>query len=221
MRLISLEGSVASMLARPFPDPLAEAEAWFFEPTAPALVLGSSQRDLNAPSEPSPNGMTVVRRRSGGGAVLVLPRRSLWVDVVLPPSDLRWTDDVRKAPHWLGEAWAAALQAVGFEPEVHRGGLLPSPWGSLVCFGSLGPGEVAVGGKKVVGISQRRTRLGARFQCIAYADWRPGEVLGLIDLDDIQRVRAQEALADVAMGVGDCLPLLGDALAHELALLAP
>jgi hypothetical protein len=34
-------------------------------------------------------------------------------------------------------------------------------------------------GAKVVGISQRRTRLGARFQCAVYHAWRPEAHSGL------------------------------------------
>ena len=37
-------------------------------------------------------------------------------------------------------------------------------WSRLVCFDGLGAGEVTVGGRKAVGISQRRTRGWARLQ---------------------------------------------------------
>jgi hypothetical protein len=49
-------------------------------------------------------------------------------------------------------------------------------WSRLVCFAGIGPGEVLVGGRKAVGISHRRTRAGARFQCVAHRRW-PGEEL--------------------------------------------
>ena len=42
---------------------------------------------------------------------------------------------------------------------------------SLVCFAGLGPGEVTVAGAKALGISQRRTRAGARFQCAVPRTW--------------------------------------------------
>ena len=41
-------------------------------------------------------------------------------------------------------------------------------WCPLVCFAGVGPGEVLAGGRKLVGISQRRTRAGARFQCAVH-----------------------------------------------------
>jgi hypothetical protein len=40
-----------------------------------------------------------------------------------------------------------------------------------VCFAGLAAGEVIVDGAKVVGISQRRTRAGARFQCSVPLRW--------------------------------------------------
>ncbi len=48
------------------------------------------------------------------------------------------------------------------------------------CFAGLGPGEVTIGGRKAVGISQRRTRAGARFQCVAYERWDPGPLAALL-----------------------------------------
>lgn len=44
---------------------------------------------------------------------------------------------------------------------------------SVFCWHGLG--EVLSGGRKVVGISQRRNRDGARFQCVLYRQWRPEE----------------------------------------------
>ena len=56
---------------------------------------------------------------------------------------------------------------------VHRGGLERSSLSDLVCFGGLGPGEVTLHGQKVVGVSQRRTREMARFQCVVHQRWSP------------------------------------------------
>ena len=63
-----------------------------------------------------------------------------------------WHDDVGRATWWLGETWATALGALGVvAPDVHRGGIVTTPWSRLVCFAGLGPGEVTSGGRKVVG----------------------------------------------------------------------
>jgi lipoate-protein ligase A len=37
-----------------------------------------------------------------------------------------------------------------------------------VCFAGVGPGEVLTGDRKLVGLSQRRTRHGIRIQCQAH-----------------------------------------------------
>ena len=62
-----------------------------------------------------------------------------------------------------------------------------------MCFAGLGPGEVLVDGRKVVGISQRRDRFGARFQCTALLAW-PTEVL----VDLLGLTPTDEALRDLA-----------------------
>ena len=74
-----------------------------------------------------------------------------------------------------GSSALAAIGVVG--TEVHGGGLICTPWCSLVCFAGLGPGEVTLGGAKLVGISQRRTRAGARFQCAVHRRWDPVAVV--------------------------------------------
>jgi lipoate-protein ligase A len=147
--------------------------------TEPALVLGSTQPAALVPDPP----IDVVRRRSGGGAVLVEPGDVAWVDVFLPAGDPLWQDDVGRSFWWLGDAWAAALEALGLagRVEVHKGPLVAGPWSPLVCFAGLGPGEVTVDGRKAVGMAQRRTRAGALFQCAVPIAWRPERLLALFD----------------------------------------
>ena len=149
--------------------------------TAPALVLGSTQPSASALIASPP--VDVVRRRSGGGAVLVEPGGVVWVDVFLPVGDPRWHDDVGRAFWWLGDAWAAALRALGVAGriEVHKGPLVVTPWSPLVCFAGLGPGEVTVDGRKAVGMAQRRTRDGALFQCAIPITWNPERLLALFE----------------------------------------
>lgn len=106
--------------------------------------------------------------------MLLDPGQAVWIDVELPRNDPRWDDDVGRAAWWLGDRWRSALEALGVaQPVVHRGALLSTEWSSLVCFAGLGPGEVTAGpgGPKVLGIAQRRTRAGARFQCAVPLAW--------------------------------------------------
>lgn len=170
--------------------------------TVPALVLGSGQAESVVDrAAVARAGVDVVRRRSGGGAVLVTPEDVAWVDVVIPAGDPLWHDDVRRAGEWLGECWGRALTASGLaDLTVHRGALQRTRWSSLVCFASLGPGEVTSRGRKVVGISQRRTRHAARFQIAALARWDVVGILGLLALSPADRAAATAALADAAIG---------------------
>lgn len=191
-------GSAATFHARPLEGPLRPSvHVWEVE--APALVLGSAQPEAVVDAAAcAAAGVEVVRRRSGGGAVLLDPGAAVWVDVELPRGDERWDDDVGRASWWLGERWGAALAELGVaDPVVHHGGLVTTPWSSLVCFAGLGPGEVTAGtgGPKVLGISQRRTRSGARFQCAVALTWDIARLAGLLRLDPVDRSRLVDDLA--------------------------
>lgn len=185
----------------------------------PAVVLGSTQRDDVVDTERAvAAGVDVVRRRSGGGAVFLQRDRVVWADVTVPAGDALWDDDVGRASWWLGEVWATALstvlapavapsmaQSAGVPaggPVVHRGGLVRTQWSSLVCFAGLGPGEVTLAGAKVVGISQRRTRHVALFQCACLLAWDPAALLDVLQLTDLARHEAAAQLAGVAVGIG-------------------
>ncbi len=184
-------------------QPGAGRQVWVQQVERPALVLGSTQpEDLVDRAAAERAGVEVVRRRSGGGAVLVEPGGTVWVDVVVPPGDPLWDDDVGRAAHWVGEAWAAALGRVGVaDAVVHTGGLVTTPWSRQVCFAGMGPGEVTVAGRKVVGVAQRRTRHGARFQTAALLRWEPVGLVGLLALDPGERAAAVADLADRAAPV--------------------
>lgn len=163
------------------------------EPTAPVVVLGSTQ-----PESVVAPGVAWVRRRTGGGAVLVEPGGLLWVDVLVPAGDPLWDADVGRAFLWLGRVWAGALGDCGVEgAEVYRGPLRTTRWSPLVCFAGLGPGEVTVAGAKVVGLCQRRTRAGALFQGAALLDWRPGRLLERLGLDDAPELAGVARALDV------------------------
>ncbi len=157
-------------------------EVWVFRVARPTFVLGSTQPegDVDAAAA-ARGGVDVVRRRSGGGGVLLVPGQAVWIDVVVPRGDVLWDDDVSRAAWWLGEAWVVALEALGVSgATVHRGALQRTPWSDRVCFAGLGPGEVTVGGRKVVGVSQRRARGRARLQSAALLHWAPTELVGLL-----------------------------------------
>ena len=200
------------------------------QPIDSALVLGSSQPDAVADTSACARaGVSVVRRRSGGGAVLVQPGAQLWVDLVVPANDPLFDGDVARAAWWVGEAWALALRHTGLAgAEAWKGQLQRRPWGSLACFALLGAGEVTAPDvtrgaprprwPKVVGVSQRRTRLGALFQCSCLLRWEPAEMAALLALSPAEREQASCELRDVALAApaGD-----GEQLLEELLAVLP
>ncbi len=97
----------------------------------------------------------------------------VWVDVIVPTGHHLWSSDVTESFAWLGRAWVRTALAVGVnEPiSIHVGRLESSDWSDLLCFAGRGPGEVFVRNRKLVGISQRRSRAGALFQCGILTRW--------------------------------------------------
>lgn len=200
-------------------------------PTDRAVVLGSTQSSHDfVPDELEALGIGIVRRRSGGGAVLLRRSGQLWVDVFVPATDDLFDSDVVRSFHWLGESFAAALDALvstalGADGaarigriEVHRGGLERDGWVGRVCFAGVGAGEVTAGGRKVVGISQRRDRSGAWFQAVALLEPDQEVLADLLDLPEAGRAEAHALLAraGMALGAGALRPddLLAELLAH-------
>lgn len=151
----------------------------------PAVALGSTQSDaVLSPTAVTAGCREVTRRHSGGGLVALTPREMLWVDVVVPIGDPLWRVDVGEAFVWLGRAWGTAIDE-GRPPArdkatVHRGASVHADLGRVVCFAGVGSGEVMVANRKVVGMSQRRTRTYARFQCLVHARFDADETVRLL-----------------------------------------
>lgn len=218
--VVAGHGPVAAALASARTSwPTTPTLTWW-EVARPVLVLGSAQPwsvvDHDAAARA---GVEVCRRASGGGAVLLAPGDTVWGDLVLPPDDPRWDDDIVRAAAWVGDAWSRALRSLlGDEVAIerHAGGLVRTAWSELVCFAGVGPGEVLVAGRKVVGISQRRTRHGARFQMAVVRRWDPVGILDLLVLAPDARARAEAELREVAAGVAVTVPALTSAFSAAL-----
>ena len=173
-----------------------------FDIARTAVVLGSAQSDDDIDHDRcSALDIEVARRRSGGGAVLLVPGHHLWVDVFVSRGHSLWDDDVSRSSHWLGRAWCdtvnslvsdGSLRIESVPLRLHEGRLVESRWSRKVCFAGVGPGEVVDSrGRKLVGISQRRTREWARLQCIVSISWDAPLMLELLTdprptLDDIE-----------------------------------
>lgn len=182
-RVVRSRSTAGDFHARAVPVP-ASREIWRHDITTPALVLGSTQHrsdvDVDACRR---SGVEVVRRRSGGGAVLLVPGEVTWLDVIVPAAMPGWSDDVHGPMVWLGSGLVGAIErATGIDDlAVHDAAMRTTPWSRLVCFDGLGAGEVLLGGRKLVGISQRRTRDAARLQCCWYSEYDPQRLLDLLD----------------------------------------
>lgn len=147
----------------------------------PAIVLGLSQRaHLAALRERAPGVHSLVRA-SGGGAVLAGP----WMvgsSVVLPPEHPWVAGRINESYQGLGRMYVDLLARLGVGaralPPAEVAGadarLGPAvPW---ACYGSLASWEVvdAAGGRKLVGLAQRRQRHGVLLVAgtlLAPPDW--------------------------------------------------
>ena len=110
-----ISGSASALVGQSVPDVLASALVQVCGLSRTALILGSAQKESIAdlPAAEAA-GVDVARRRSGGGAVLLAPGRSLWIDVLLPRDDPRWSDDVVASSVRLGDTWGSGAGQVGW-----------------------------------------------------------------------------------------------------------
>jgi lipoate-protein ligase A len=195
-------------------DPVGERGLWWCNVSRAALIVGSSQSVELIDSECAvQHEIDVVRRRSGGGLVFVHPTDSIWLDITIPKDDPLWTDDVSSSMLWLGDVFVHALSP-WVNATVFRSAFVAGDYGRDVCFASHSPGEVFVGDRKLVGISQRRTRDGARFQCVLYRHWNSDSWLSCIAsphaADGVKRLHVATLDADadaVVSAVVNALPL--------------
>lgn len=206
VRLLGLDtGPAETLLARSLAllDELVErpvpALRWYRADT-PALVLGRGQQD------PVGAGLVVVRRGSGGGAVL-MDADLLSLDVLLPAAHPLAGQDLGRAYLVVGHAWRRAMEDLGVtDLAVHEGAGTARRLGSerervlaSVCFATCGRGEVLAGGRKLVGLAQRRRRAGTLVQCGLLLRWRPAPLLAALgaDPDDPEVAAAAVGLADL------------------------
>lgn len=178
------------------------------------LILGSSQDISRVDTDRlDERGIGLFRRRSGGGAVLLKPDAQVWIDVLIPRADSLWQDDLSMSGLWLGDLWRRVLEPAGLSAEVHQGPYVSGKWGTLACYLSQAAGEVFVDGRKCVGISQRRSKQGARFQLSLIRRCDPRELAGLFRLSAPERRELELALERGVLPLADATALGADELA--------
>ncbi|HEY5267242.1 MAG TPA: hypothetical protein VIJ40_10545 [Acidimicrobiales bacterium] len=161
--------------------------------TRPTLVLGSSQSQdvINLDAL----GDTPLRRRKGGGGLVLLRPDDLWIDWWIPQDDPRWSHDVHVSSMTAGRWWAEALASFTSEPvSVYGGSLEGDLEFRVVCFAGRGPGEVFVSERKAVGLTQWRVREGVFLSTVLHA----------------------QATSDVLPFLAHVPPGLSDALDHQI-----
>jgi len=135
----------------------------------PVVVLGSRQPlahlDAGALAR---DDVAVLRRRGGGGAVLLGPE-DCWMELWLPADSPVAGRDVRRTACIVGEWWQRAAAGLGISTDVHRAGLVDGDQGAIACFAGLGPGELTASGNKLLGISQWRSREGTLVSAVVAA----------------------------------------------------
>lgn len=145
------------------------------------------------------------------------PATSLWIDVLIPATDAAFVADLADTFRRVGLAWQRALVTVGVDAAVYDG--RPDPTDELakrVCFAGLGWGELTVDGSKVVGLSQRRTRWGARVQCLADLSGAAAQVADFIALDPHEVLTVQARCGAVVDGRPEIVASLRSAVIEEL-----
>lgn len=151
----------------------------------PTMVFGTAQKNMSLSADIE---CEYVSRKSGGGAVFLEPDEVLWVDFVIPRKDPLWCNDIGQSSVWLGELWVEAMKEIGVQGTVHHEETRKNKLSSLICFAGLTTGEVTVLGKKTIGISQRRTREGAWFQCAALFSWSAKKMVDLLKLEPRKKI---------------------------------
>ena len=216
-------GSAVDFHARPLPtDP--HPHIWWFTPTQSALVLGSTQNlSIVDSTECRKRGIEIVKRRSGGGAVLLSSETTVWIDVVLPATHELSVSDIGQAPLWLGKLFQQVLTDLGVaDLTLHETAMEKTDWSTLICFAGRGPGEVFTSsGHKVVGISQRRTREWVRFQIVVSLAWRPEILLALLNAPKPNLVDIFQCGSDISLDAHLVGQTLFDALEESLSIKRP
>jgi len=189
-------------------------------PSAAAVVLGSTQQASDFDEKRvAAAGFRLVRRQSGGGAVLVAPGSQVWLDVFVPTGDPLAEHDVGRAFAWLGAVYGRALASELGETratQVHAGAPARNAWSPVLCFAGLGPGEVTVDERKVVGMSQRRDRTGAWFQTLVALDQLGSMLADLLECTELEREEARALLKATGLSPSDQAAGLADRLTRAV-----
>lgn len=159
-----------------------EATLRFYQWSVPTLSLGYFQEhDLRRQHAASVN-CPVVRRSSGGGAIV--HDREITYSLAIPLSD-RWSVKAAELYVTVHESLIDLLRTLKINGELYAGDTSSS---SFLCFQRRAPGDVIVNRRKIMGSAQRRAK-GALLQhgslLLGRSDAAP-ELPGLRDIMDLR-----------------------------------
>lgn len=181
--------------------------AWVAVGRTPALVLGRSQHALHPATD-----LRVRRRASGGGAVLIGPSvlRSL---LRLPLTHAAARAGPSSLARWAGDVHLRWLASLGVEEAALHEGRATNHW---ACFLGLGPGEVIVRERKLLGIAQAWHRGTAWVWSATLLQQPPWSRM----CDALGQPEAAALLARQTVSLQECLGAPADPLACESSLRA-
>lgn len=179
-----------------------EPQVLFWQYDRAAIIMGCSQRpDEGQIRRSEEAGLAIIRRRSGGGAVLAGPWM-LSVTVFIPPDHPVAQQNIIEIFSWLEQIWIDSLRACGVPCRgVDQAMIDNSKTISLqqdlkwACYASLSHGEiVSDDGRKLVGLAQIRKRKGVALVSglhLCPSDW---SLLSSVVVDNPQQGDALERL---------------------------
>lgn len=211
LQMASDEALILGLQAGTSP-PTLRCYAW----TRPAVSLGCAQpaSDLD-PLACQTRGVTIVRRASGGTAVL--HQAALGFSLVLPAGLPPAVPDLIEAYRLLGQGLQAGLARLGLNadlipPERARtNGHLP-PLAQRACFAGTVPYELALQERKLVGLAQVRRRGVALLHGILYLAPVAANLAWLLQADPADRAALA---AYLAAHIGDLQTATGRTFAPE------
>lgn len=196
----------------------------------PAVIMGCSQRPDEAQSDRAMQaGLPIMRRGSGGGAVLAGPWMlsfTLFIPADHPIAELNIIDIFG----WFEQIWMQTLQQVGVPAQGvnkamidHSKKVAKEQSVDWACYAGLSHGEiVSLDGRKLVGLAQIRKRKGVALVSglhLAACDWsllsqvvvnkpEQGEILQALnsDAEALSGIDKEKLLPSIIRAFSDQLP---------------